>query len=342
MYNFIIGGAIEQGESVTVIVPLAVGSALPEGALYRKYNTTNGWFNFVEDSNNSVSSAQTDASGNCPAANDASYTSGLSQGDNCILLIIEDGGPNDADFSVNGSIEDPGAVVTENENKAPVIDLPSTYEINEETELTLDASNTTDAEGDSLTYSWVQISGTDLELTDSTSALLTFVSPSVSEDEELIFELMADDGANTSSATTSVIVYQVNKAPSVNIENHKESAEEGTILTLISQGSDLDNDTLSYQWEQLSGPSISFDDVTAAQVSIVLPEINTDTIVEVQVTVMDGHLSSISTTSFIITNVAEVITVTTVKDSSGGSMAWILLLICIVSIKKMSQVKLAA
>jgi hypothetical protein len=33
------------------------------------------------------------------------------EGDNCIQLVIEDGGPNDADFEVNGSIEDPGAKI---------------------------------------------------------------------------------------------------------------------------------------------------------------------------------------------------------------------------------------
>jgi uncharacterized delta-60 repeat protein len=334
LYNFTIAGLAEQGDSVAVVIPLTAGNSLPEGAVYRKYNTTNGWFNFVEDDNNNVSSALADTSGNCPAASDASYSTGLTQGDNCIQLIIEDGGPNDADFTVNGSIEDPGAVVIENENQAPVIDLPSSYEVDEETELTLDASNTADAEGDSLSYIWIQLSGTDVELTDSTTAQLTFVSPSVSEDEVLTFELTVEDGEDTSTATTEVTVYQINQAPSVSIDSHESSAVEGTVMILISQGSDPDNDSLSYQWEQLSGPSISFDDANAAQVSIALPAVNSDEVVEVQVTVTDGELSSTTTTSFTVTNDVEVITVTPEKESSGGSIGWLLMLFLVLSAGK--------
>jgi len=164
LYNFTVDGLTEQGDSVAVVIPLESGTTLSADAVYRKYNTTNGWFTFVEDARNSVSSAHTDSNGNCPAANDESYTPQLTEGDNCIELIIEDGGPNDADFAINGSVEDPGAVVVEQQNSAPTIELAANHEVNEEIYITLDASNTTDDEGDDLTYAWVQTSGIEVEL----------------------------------------------------------------------------------------------------------------------------------------------------------------------------------
>jgi len=228
LYNFVIDGLTEQGGSVAVVIPLASGSTLPADAVYRKYNTTNGWFTFEEDGRNSVRSAQTDASGNCPAANDERYSQGLSEGDNCIQLVIEDGGSNDADFAINGSVEDPGAVV-------------------------------------------IEIS---------------------------------------------------NHAPTVSIESHVESVEESTTIILTSTGSDIDNDTVSYLWEQLSGPSISFDDATASQVSIVIPEVSSDETIEVQVSISDGELSTTSTTSFTVTNLVA----KQKSNSSGGSMGWLFML----------------
>jgi len=129
-------------------------------------------------------------------------------------------------------------------------------------------------------------------------------------------------------SSTQVIVYQVNKTPTVSIESHAESVDEGQMITLVSEGNDSDDDEISYQWEQLSGLSISFGDATAAQVSIVLPQVSSDEIIEVQVTVSDGELSSTSTTSFTVSNKREVIVVTPKKKSSGGgSMGWLLVLV---------------
>jgi hypothetical protein len=48
--------------------------------------------------------------GFCPPPGDSSYTEGLTPGHWCVQLIIEDGGPNDADGSANHSVDDPGGV----------------------------------------------------------------------------------------------------------------------------------------------------------------------------------------------------------------------------------------
>ncbi len=326
LYNFTIDGLNEQGDSVAVVIPLETGTSLPADAIYRKYNTTNGWYTFVEDASNSVSSALLDDNGNCPTANSASYIEGLTEGDECIQLLIEDGGPNDADFTVNGSVEDPGTVGVEQQNHAPVIDLESTFAADEAMQMTINA-DVSDADNDELTYLWEQISGLEVELSEVDQTQLSFITPSVVADEILIFELTVTDGIDDATAMVEVTVYHVNQAPTVSINSHDESAEEGANITLISEVNDPDNDSITYLWEQVSGLSIHFDDISAAQVIITLPEVSADEIIEVKVTVTDGEFSTTSTTTFTISNKVEVIVVTPEKKSSGGSMSWLIILV---------------
>ncbi len=97
------------GQSVKVVLPQT--SAIPENAVYRKLS--NGrWQDFVDDANNQVHSAPGNL-GYCPPPGDDSWQPGLTEGDYCVQLTIEDGGPNDADGLANGSIEDPGGVGTQ-------------------------------------------------------------------------------------------------------------------------------------------------------------------------------------------------------------------------------------
>ena len=61
------------------------------------------------DGNNAVASAP-GSNGVCPPPGSVSYLVGLNQGDGCVQLTIEDGGPNDEDGVANGAIVDPGGV----------------------------------------------------------------------------------------------------------------------------------------------------------------------------------------------------------------------------------------
>ncbi|WP_158089060.1 pentapeptide repeat-containing protein [Cognaticolwellia mytili] len=343
IYNFTVEGAIEQGESVAVVVPLAKGSSLPESAVYRKYNIKDGWHTFVEDNDNHLSSASTDENGNCPAANDDNYSQGLTAGDNCIQLFIEDGGPNDTDLSVNGAVEDPGAIAIEVQNHAPEIVLARAISIKEDTPIMIDASGSSDVEGDSLTYLWQQLSGVSIELDNTHSAQLNFISPSVSQNEVLIFELTVDDGLDTSSTTIEVTVLQVNKAPVVTINEHENSNVEGSNITLIAQASDPDGDELSYTWEKVSGPAISFDSQTNAQVSFTLPSVTGNEVVKIQVTASDGEAAATSITSIAIT--PKTVTPQTVapkKKEGGGSMGWLVLVVLVSRMTRGFNLKRAA
>ncbi|MCP4078484.1 MAG: HYR domain-containing protein [Gammaproteobacteria bacterium] len=118
-FDFEINGLAWAGQSVMIVIPQY--SEIPEDALYRKYSKTNGWQNFVEDDKNAISSAVGEE-GVCPAPGDSAYDhdDGLVEGDYCVQLLIEDGGPNDTDGRKNGLILDPGGVAVAPEPTKPV------------------------------------------------------------------------------------------------------------------------------------------------------------------------------------------------------------------------------
>ena len=109
LYDFEVSGA-EAGASYNVVLPLS--EAIPENAVLRKFiSETVGWQEFVVDATNAIGSA-TAASGTCPEPGSTSYADALVVGDNCIQLLIEDGGPNDTDGMADGTVTDPSGIAT--------------------------------------------------------------------------------------------------------------------------------------------------------------------------------------------------------------------------------------
>jgi len=91
---------------INVVVPLS--AAIEGNSTYRKF--VNGeWRDFSLLNGDAISSAP-GSPGTCPAPGDVAYQAGLNVGDFCVQLTITDGGRNDADFTANGTIVDPGGV----------------------------------------------------------------------------------------------------------------------------------------------------------------------------------------------------------------------------------------
>ena len=327
--NFKLTGLEVTGDVVPVVIPLSEDSSIPEGAVYRKYTVTLGWFDFVVDSDNKISSAHKNKDGICPAPNSSEYEVGLNAGDNCIQLSIKDGGPNDADGKANGIVIDPGVLALERPNTAPVIDLVDYLEVNERSEVTLDASQTSDAENNELIYQWSQLSGTTVNLIEASSEKLVFTSPSVITDELLTFELTVSDGVNEVTEIIEVQVKQINIKPTVTIETTSTSVDEGLDVTLVAKGVDGDNDPLSYQWVQVSGPAVTLNTDTSSSLTFTAPAITSDEILEFMITVNDGFESDSDNILLTINNLPDPVSpkLEPKEDKSGGSMGWIILFI---------------
>lgn len=107
LFDFELTGLSQAGQSVQVVIPQQ--TPIPDGGVYRKYITDQGWQDFVIDARNRLASAP-GGKGSCPAPSSPVWREGLKAGDLCVRLTLEDGGPNDADGRANGQILDPGGV----------------------------------------------------------------------------------------------------------------------------------------------------------------------------------------------------------------------------------------
>ena len=103
-----------------------------------------------------------------------------------------------------------GITISEGTNRAPVASIASaTLSVNEGASVSLDASSSTDPESDELSYSWVQISGTDVSLSDATGAVATFTAPEVSNNTTLEFEVTVTATGGSDSKRVTVTVNNV-------------------------------------------------------------------------------------------------------------------------------------
>lgn len=217
-------------------------------------------------------------------------------------------------------------------NTAPEIVTPSEYTTVEGVELYLDASNSSDVNSDKLNFSWVQLSGPIIDTENSSSSIFKLFIPEVDNDEELIFQLTVDDGKDSNSIEVTVYIENINKVPTVSVNSHAVEFDELATATLIANGVDADNDNLTYQWEQMSGPQINFGSTSSPQLDITLPEVTEDMTVEVKVTVSDEEASAEAIAIFVIKNLTSnnednSEAVDTNSGDSGGAIFWLLIFV---------------
>lgn len=91
-------------------------------------------------------------------------------------------------------------------NAPPVADAGADQgPINTGQTVTLSGGASTDPDGNPLTYSWTQVSGPTVTLINPTSANPTFVAPSVAGTQNLVFQLVVNDGSVDSAPDTVTI-----------------------------------------------------------------------------------------------------------------------------------------
>jgi len=91
-------------------------------------------------------------------------------------------------------------------NNAPHAVAGASQTVNAGASVTLDGSASSDPEGDTLSYQWLQTSGTAVSIANAGSAIATFTAPSANSDQLLQFTLTVADGVNADVASTSVTV----------------------------------------------------------------------------------------------------------------------------------------
>ncbi|MCW8092843.1 S8 family serine peptidase [Alteromonas sp. ASW11-130] len=204
--NFKVSGLAENGESAQIVIPL--DKPITSSMEVRKFSTELGWYNFVEDSRNEILSTNLDDEGNCPTIGSYQYVDGLSVGAECLMLRIEDGGPNDADGLQNGQIEDP-VYVAAVASTSPNAVLAGPEAVDEGTSFELDASRSYDPDGEELSFTWEQLDGPDVSIGGQTSSVITLSAPDVPSDSSMQFKVTVSDGYYSHTATLSVSLLDV-------------------------------------------------------------------------------------------------------------------------------------
>jgi hypothetical protein len=115
----------------------------------------------------------------------------------------------------------------------------------------LDGSASYDPAGLTLSYSWTQVSGTSVIIETPTASTASFMGIKAGAYQ---FRLTCSNGTSTASATVNVTIQNI--APSVSAGSNR-TIGAGTQITLHATGADPNEDTLSYQWTKVSGPSVT-------------------------------------------------------------------------------------
>jgi len=233
--EFIASNLTEAGDSVAVVIPLYEDNVIPANAVYAKLLTPRSTYNdfvvkaFEVDAYNEIhSAARIDSL--CPSYDDISWKRGLTQGHECIRLIIEDGGPNDGDGVANKKVEDPGIMATL-ANTAPVARaVASLVLINSGNKGEIDGSTSYDSDGDTLTYTWKQIEGPALTIL-SEGSVLSFTAPVVNALTRVSVELTVNDGTVESNRTT--VSFYIEPGQAETIDDSATGTSGGGSFTLF-------------------------------------------------------------------------------------------------------------
>ncbi|MFG0252441.1 MAG: hypothetical protein ACF8NJ_06155, partial [Phycisphaerales bacterium JB038] len=133
------------------------------------------------------------------------------------------------------------------ENDPVVVDAGLDQIVAEGDQVTLDA-DVVDPEDSAVSVTWTQISGPDVELSDSDTTSPSFEAPELSEDADLVFQITASDGTADVVDTVTIHVEAADDA-AVADAGVDLVAEEGDTVQLSGSATDPDSTELTYSWQ---------------------------------------------------------------------------------------------
>ncbi|MEY3230128.1 MAG: hypothetical protein RL689_215, partial [Planctomycetota bacterium] len=184
--------------------------------------------------------------------------------------------------------------LTSASNFAPEASAGTDFAIAEGGLATLDGTASSDPEGVALTYSWTQLSGPTVTLSDPAAASPTFVAPNLLANANLVFEVTVSDGQYLRSDTVTVTVNADNDAAAADA-GVDQTVDEGDVVSLAATATDPEGQGLTYAWTQVSGPAVTLSGASTATPSFTAPEGLTNSSVVLQCSVSDGTNTTVDT-----------------------------------------------
>jgi hypothetical protein len=209
----------------------------------------------------------------------------------------------------DGKVDSPAAATTvtvSGANSDPIANAGVNQNVVVGTAVTLDGTNSTDANRDPLTHRWVIMSkptGSAAALSSATSAKPVFVADLVGT---YVITLIVNDGKVDSTAVATTVTASVaNLAPVANAGT-SQNVVLGTVTLDGSTSTDANNDALTYKWALLNKPVSS--NATLSSTTSAKPTFTADLsgIYVFSLVVNDGKVDSTTVTVSITASAANV------------------------------------
>jgi sugar lactone lactonase YvrE len=189
------------------------------------------------------------------------------------------------------------------DNHPPVANAGLNQTVNEGDLVTLDGSDSSDPDGDPLTFQWILLAGPEVSLLSDIAIKPTFVAPSASASGVILtFQLTVSDGQLSSTGQVNITIKNVNHPPVANAGENQQVREGATVTLDGSASFDPDGEALTYRWSQTAGPSVTLSDATAVQPSFTAPLVGSATLT-FALLVSDGLASGSATVTVVVEHV---------------------------------------
>ncbi len=175
----------------------------------------------------------------------------------------------------------------------PVANAGADQTANEGVSVSLQGSGFS-ASGIPLTFQWTQVAGLPIVLSDPTSPTPTFTAPLVTANTTLTFQLVVSNGFFQSAPdVVNITVANVNHRPVAETSGSDQTVQEGSPVMLQGGASfDPDGDTVSFQWTQVAGPTVTLSNATSPTPTFSAPLVTATSILAFQLVVSDGQFQS--------------------------------------------------
>jgi hypothetical protein len=160
-------------------------------------------------------------------------------------------------------------------NKAPTVNAGSDIYASEQSTIKLSGS-ASDSDGSISSFTWAQIEGSSVTLSDVSTLTPSFEAPTVlvaDGDQSFTFELtVTDNDGATAKDSVSVVVEAVNEAPTVGAGDNQSVLEQQTVQ-LNGASSDTDGTVAAIMWTQISGVGVELQNAATLNASFVAPTV---------------------------------------------------------------------
>jgi hypothetical protein len=168
----------------------------------------------------------------------------------------------------------------------PIADAGGNQNVGAGEKIVLDGTASFDAQGQPLTYTWRQISGSPVTLAGADKPMATFTAPNLNEN--LVFELIVRNQTDQDTDTAEVVIQDVSAqdlAPTAEAGPGRTVTGGATVQLDGSGSSDPEGPIASFRWIQIAGTPVVLADRNTARAQFTAPSI--DDILEFELEVED-------------------------------------------------------